>query len=586
MMRSDSKLITKIFLRMIPVQILLVVISGVNTVIDGAFASNFIGPDAMAVTELFMPFNKILDAINALMFGGSQLLCGKYLGEKMSGRTKSIFTLDMSAIAVISIVSTIFCEIFPGLISGMLGSGDEFRTDLSNYIRGAAIGILPFLLASQLTAFLQLERQEKRGYVAIVSMFVSNAFFNYLFIGVLHMGLFGLGLATSVGNWIFFMVLVSYYFTGKATITFSVSSIVRSDLLDILKLGLPNALNQVCLFIRARLINEIIATNVGKVGLSAYGAIGAFGCIYWAVPAGVTSAVILLASVYTGEQDKTGVTILMKTFMKKGVGLVVAMSIVFMALSVPLTNIFFHDPSSEVYKLTVQGFLLFPLSCPFSAITIGLNYFYHCLRYEKIVNTVTLLDGLVNFVVIAFFLVPHMGLLGIWIAQIGNGVVSVLVLYGFSVYYNKGVPKKFDQILCLPKDFGVPDENRMDISISSMEDVICVSESVSEFCKGHSINEKHANYTALCVEEMAGNIVQHGFDDGKKHSIDMRVSILKDEIRISIKDDCKLFNPEEAEKMFNPDDITHNIGIRMVGKISKSMSYQNTLGLNVLSIVL
>ena len=85
---------------------------------------------------------------------------------------------------------------------------------------------------------------------------------------------------------------------------------------------------------------------------------------------------------------------------------------------------------------------------------------------------------------------------------------------------------------------------------------------------------------------MAGNIVQHGFDDGKKHSIDMRVSILKDEIRISIKDDCKLFNPEEAEKIFSPDDITHNIGIRMVGKISKSMSYQNTLGLNVLSIVL
>ncbi len=31
-----------------------------SKLIDGAFASNLIGPDAMAITELFLPFNKIL----------------------------------------------------------------------------------------------------------------------------------------------------------------------------------------------------------------------------------------------------------------------------------------------------------------------------------------------------------------------------------------------------------------------------------------------------------------------------------------------------------------------------------------------
>ena len=78
----------------------------------------------------------------------------------------------------------------------------------------------------------------------------------------------------------------------------------------------------------------------------------------------------------------------------------------------------------------------------------------------------------------------------------------------------------------------------------------------------------------------------NGFNDNKKHNIDMRISIVKDDIIISIKDNCRLFNPEEAEALFNPEDVTHKIGIRMVDKISKSMIYQNTLGLNVLTITI
>ena len=35
---------------MVPVQVMLVMCSGINVIIDGAFASNFIGPDSMAGT--------------------------------------------------------------------------------------------------------------------------------------------------------------------------------------------------------------------------------------------------------------------------------------------------------------------------------------------------------------------------------------------------------------------------------------------------------------------------------------------------------------------------------------------------------
>lgn len=63
--------------------------------------------------------------------------------------------------------------------------------------------------------------------------------------------------------------------------------------------------------------------------------------------------------------------------------------------------------------------------------------------------------------------------------------------------------------------------------------------------------------------------------------------VLKDGgMLIRFKDTCKPFDPKEYAKLFDPDDRTHNIGIRMVSRISTGMEYNYVLGLNVLSITL
>ena len=41
---------------------------------------------------------------------------------------------------------------------------------------------------------------------------------------------------------------------------------------------------------------------------------------------------------------------------------------------------------------------------------------------------------------------------------------------------------------------------------------------------------------------------------------------------------------EERAELFDPEDVTRNIGLRMVSRIAKSMEYQNMLGRNVLTI--
>ncbi len=584
MKNRHSEIIPGLYMKLLPIQIVLVIIGGVNAIIDNAFASFLLGPDAMAVTGLFSPVTNFLNAINVLVFGGAQLLCGKFLGKHMTERTASIFSLDMVTIIFVSAILTLSCEIVPGPIAVTLGASTGLADELAGYIRGFAPGLPFFCLGTQFTAFLQLERQEKRSYIAVASMFVLNAFFNWLFIAVFHMGLFGLGLSTSVGNFFFCLIQALYYFSGKSLLRFSLKSIRISDLPQVLVNGLPGAVTQACIFFRGIIINHLIARYIGESGLAALSAVNSFGSVYWAVPAGVTSAVMVLGSVYAGEEDKDGLAVLMKTFLKRGVGLVVLISAILSACCVPLTGLFFRDPAAPVWRMTMMGFLLFPLSSPISALTVGFSNYYHCMQREGIVRIVSVIDGLIGVCLFALLLVPAAGMDGMWIAQILGCAFSLLALYSYAAIRNRKILCSFREILCFPEQFGVPDEKRIDISVRSLEEVVNISRSVWDFCERQGVEERRKNCASLCVEELAGNIVEHGFTDRKKHCIDIRVSLVNEDIMLILKDDCRAFNPTEAAALFDPDDKAHNIGLRIAARMAKSMSYQNTLGLNILII--
>ena len=73
---ADSKIITRLFFRLLPVQIILVAIGSINSIIDGMIAGKLIGPLALSVIGLYIPVIKLIDTVNAVLVGGSQILCG------------------------------------------------------------------------------------------------------------------------------------------------------------------------------------------------------------------------------------------------------------------------------------------------------------------------------------------------------------------------------------------------------------------------------------------------------------------------------------------------------------------------------
>lgn len=92
--------------------------------------------------------------------------------------------------------------------------------------------------------------------------------------------------------------------------------------------------------------------------------------------------------------------------------------------------------------------------------------------------------------------------------------------------------------------------------------------------------------TALTVEEIALNIVQHGFKrDDKSHTLDIRLVYKEGELILRFRDDCPSFDPRrQYETIFRNDDVSRMIGARIIIAKAKDVSYTSMLDLNNLTI--
>ena len=89
---SEYKLLSGLFFKLLPYQVLLLIITSINGIVDSLYASNLIGQTAMSAIGLFGPLNHFLYAASIMFVSGSQVLYGRYLARDR-GRINHLFTV-------------------------------------------------------------------------------------------------------------------------------------------------------------------------------------------------------------------------------------------------------------------------------------------------------------------------------------------------------------------------------------------------------------------------------------------------------------------------------------------------------------
>ncbi|MDO5485589.1 MAG: hypothetical protein Q4F51_04660, partial [Sarcina sp.] len=105
--RQENQLLINLVFRLLPVQALIVAMGSINSLVDGVAAARSISPAMIGVIGLYYSLLRILEAVSAVLLGGSAVLCGRYMGRGKIDKTTGIFSLNLSMAFICGAVVTI-----------------------------------------------------------------------------------------------------------------------------------------------------------------------------------------------------------------------------------------------------------------------------------------------------------------------------------------------------------------------------------------------------------------------------------------------------------------------------------------------
>ncbi len=593
---QSHSLWSKLFFRLLPYQVLLLIIDAANGIVDSICASNFIGQTAMNAIGLYSPLNHFLFAVSIMLVSGSQLMVGKAMGRNEVDSVKDYFSTDLILSVIISSALSLLL-----ILAAVTDAAHVLITDTANrkalnmYLIGQSFGIPALVLGQQLFAFLSIENQRTRTMIASFICILTNSTMDILLVKVFKMGTFGLGLASAIGLWTFCAVMLQYYICRKSHMQFAVSSFSLKNSATICREGYAGANSRFVEMFRCIIVNALLMKYIGDTGISAFAAVNSVMAVFWPITFGMIAVTRMLLSITIGEEDRRSMTDIMRVLFFQGTLLQCAITALIILLSNPLTNMFYHNPSDAVYGMTLMGFRMLPLCMPLAVLSLGYVCYAQATDKKTLSIIISLMDGAVDVVLLCLILIPIFKIEGLYLANIINGFICAAMIFGYVMLKKHHFPKTMEDFLVIPDDFGVSEDERIDLEVCQSADnpqfsgqlteIENISENVINFCMQRNIDRHRATNAALALEEMAANVVQHGFtESGSHHAVDIRVVHKDDDIIMRLLDNCAAFDPLERMKQLNLSGQDQNLGIRIVHGIVKDVQYQNLLGLNVLTL--
>ena len=331
-------------------------------------------------------------------------------------------------------------------------------------------------------------------------------------------------------------------------------------------------------------LNRMLLGLQGTHAVAAYSVIATVGNICYAFSSGVAAVTLTLSSIFYADEDRTSLKDLVKIMCYYGVIICTTVTAVVLLLAKPMVMLFLTD--TEAKDMAITGFRFFVLSLVPCVLNTCFKNYYQGIDRIKLTMVISVFQNFALTALAALILSRFLGVTGVWLGFVCGESLTLCGITLIVYARNKQAKISAEAFSLLSDSLGVEDNDCIEASILKSEDVVAVSTKACDFCKEHGIPKKTSNLIALSIEEMANNIVHHGFDGKKDHSIDIRVMLKNGSPVLRIRDNCKNFDPVKYLELHKTDDPASHIGIRMIMKLVKDANYVNSLGLNNLTLTL
>lgn len=403
-------------------------------IIDGIFVGQFVGSNALAAINLSMPLLNVLYGVGVMIAMGGATLANIKRGEENIKESNNFFTVTVTIILSISLISTIVGFLFNGTFATLMGANIDTHELVATYIKIISLFFVPYLANFTLDMFLRNDGFPIFPIICTVTGSIINIVLDYIFIAEFNMGIEGAAIATGIAQ-VLPMIAMTIFILVKSSWKIVKPNFNFKDIRDMMFNGSSELLSNISVGVSGFIFNIIIMREIGTMGVAAYSVANYAAWIAIAIFFGIASAINPGVSFNKGSGNIKRI----KAFKRIGIisSLVagVILAIVLITFGDKIVYMFVGG-DVEVHNLAVKIVDFFAIAMVITGFNVVSSMYYTAINEPLMSATIAASRSLVVLITGVIVLPMIFGENGIW----SSVIFAEIITMGIVIYFFKKKP--------------------------------------------------------------------------------------------------------------------------------------------------
>ena len=547
------------------------------------FVGQMVSPQAFAALDLAIPVEGLISALMLLLISGASLPASRHIGNQdFKSAARAITIAAISAVGASILISSLALLNIDSVVS-FLSSDAELSYYLKDYLFVYFIQFLPMSLASVFILIAEIYGRPDIASKATIVSCVIDVVLDVILLKFTDLGAAAVAWADLAGYLIQIGLIILFLYQEKSIFRFQFPKCKKEWVAlgkENIQSGVSYCIPNLNLAFISLVANYLVLNKLGTEALFVWGvAYQVLTIVFMFLDCIGGTVLVTMGSMLVGFGEMDGLKVLVKKCLLATlltVGPVVALVVAFPELAFAL----FGENSLENPLLSNKWLRIIVLfSIPYSVCVIKA---YLTQTLERRAMSSALFLGFVTLTIGSFALLalfkPEFMFLGLTVA----GFAFVFLDLGASIPVRMRHPECRGYFL-------IPDNKGSEAFYESVpytyEGLDVVLLDITKYLNGTTVPEALRGSINLCCEELAMSLVKKNIDKGDGYFFDISIVEEDENVKVSIKDAGKPFNPVRSFDAPDGSDMNledETLSLRLVNVLCKDLTYNYMYGQNAI----
>ena len=551
----SNEIITHKFRELLLPSLLIAMALNITSVVDASFVSTFIGHNAQAALQVLEPLILLITIFEWLFGLGGQILALNKKAEFDEDGSNHYFTTAMLATLILSILILLVCFLFKDALINLLHPTAGALPYVNAYSPYLFVSFPIATILGVLCQFVRVDGQPNFASGVIIVANIINIILDYVFLGVLHMGIEGASLAMLIGYIFALLCTLKYHFDPKRTFRFVLSKLKFrtwiTSTIEIIKIGLPGASMGFFNVLLMYIMNLIVGGILGELGLDIFNVCVVSLLLISILIMGFAETLSSIVPIYYAQNDYYNLNHIVRNSLI--ITLVCsAIFTVFLLVYPDGLLLFFKLQQMPNDALVENAIRMYSLAFIPMAFSTMLLFYYEGIERTVESGIITIISEFLGPLIFTYLLYPYIGINSVWLSFPLGFVLSIVVV----AIYVKMVERndsEYSGLFFIRK--GLIEKTRNYTLESKNDDV-----------KSEMFNHLESLNVDNSSIETLDKLINTIFDsNNEKVHVEILLIDYDDKITVNMKDEGKREVLKDIEKSFSQDNI----------KVSEVLGFNN-----------